>query len=57
MLQSLVIIIIILFNLGPMIFFLIFNKIGLQEHLSPNRRNGLFSMVEKIKSYAREMIE
>ncbi len=35
----------------------IFNKIGLQEHLSPNRRNGLFSMVEKIKSYAREMIE
>ena len=30
----------------------IFAKLGLQEHLSPSRRNGLFSMVEKIKSYA-----
>lgn len=30
----------------------IFEKLGLLEHLSPNRRNGLVSMVEKIKSYA-----
>lgn len=30
----------------------IFAKLGLQEHLSPGRRNGLFSMVEKIKYYA-----
>ncbi len=27
----------------------IFNDIGLSEHLSPNRRNGFFAMVEKIK--------
>ena len=30
----------------------IFAKLRLQEHLSPSRRNGLFSMVEKIKDYA-----
>lgn len=30
----------------------IFADIGLQEHLSPSRRNGLHSMVEKIKLYA-----
>ena len=30
----------------------IFAKLRLQEHLSPSRRNGLFSMVEKIKEYA-----
>lgn len=27
-----------------------FADIGLDKHLSPNRRNGFFSMVEKIKS-------
>ncbi len=27
-----------------------FSKIGLNTHLSPNRRNGFFSMVEKIKN-------
>lgn len=27
-----------------------FSEIGLDQHLSPNRRNGFFSMVEKIKS-------
>lgn len=26
-----------------------FNHMGLAEHLSPNRRNGFFAMVEKIK--------
>ncbi len=29
-----------------------FKDIGLHEHLSPNRRNGFFAMVEKIRSYA-----
>jgi len=28
------------------------NKIGLKEHLSPTRANGLVSMVKKIKLYA-----
>lgn len=28
-----------------------FKEIGLDQHLSPSRRNGFFSMVEKIKSY------
>lgn len=27
----------------------IFERLGLSEHLSPNRRNGFFAMVEKIK--------
>jgi len=31
-----------------------FRAIGLDQHLSPSRRNGLVSMVEKIKSYARK---
>ena len=30
----------------------IFAKLGLSEHLSPSRRNGLISMTEKIKYYA-----
>lgn len=30
----------------------IFAKLGLKEHLSPSRRNGLAAMVEKIKTYA-----
>lgn len=29
-----------------------FAALGLDQHLSPSRRNGLVSMVEKIKSYA-----
>ncbi len=28
----------------------IFTQIGLDKHLSPNRRNGFFAMVEKIKN-------
>ena len=28
------------------------NKIGLQEHLSPTRSNGLVSMIKQIKNYA-----
>ena len=31
----------------------IFAELGLEEHLSPNRRNGFFAMVEKIQGYAR----
>jgi len=27
-------------------------KIGLKEHLSPNRANGLYSMIKQIKYYA-----
>ena len=30
----------------------IFSDLGLSEHLSPNRRNGFFAMVEKIKSFS-----
>lgn len=30
----------------------IFAKLGLGEHLSPSRRNGMMSMVEKIRFYA-----
>ena len=29
-----------------------FAKLGLDQHLSPNRRNGFFAMVEKIRSLA-----
>ncbi len=32
----------------------LFSKIGLDQHLSPNRRNGLFSMVKRIRSEAIE---
>jgi cysteine desulfuration protein SufE len=28
-----------------------FGKLGLDQHLSPNRRNGFFSMVERVKSF------
>lgn len=28
----------------------IFNSLGLSDHLSPNRRNGFFAMVQRIKS-------
>jgi len=30
-------------------------KLGLDQHLSPNRRNGLFSMVSRIKELATEL--
>ena len=29
-----------------------FTEMGLDQNLSPNRRNGFFSMVERIKSFA-----
>ena len=31
----------------------VFTKMGLDQHLSPNRRNGFFAMVEKIKALAQ----
>ncbi len=33
----------------------IFDELGLHEHLSPSRRNGLGAMVEKIKFYAKTL--
>jgi cysteine desulfuration protein SufE len=30
----------------------IFTELGMEEHLSINRRNGFFAMVEKIQNYA-----
>lgn len=34
-----------------------FAKLGLEEHLSPSRRNGLLSMIEKIRFYASHLQE
>lgn len=31
----------------------IFSRLGLDSHLSPNRRNGFFSMVERINALAK----
>ena len=31
----------------------IFAKLGLEENLTPSRRNGMMSMIEKIKQYAQ----
>ena len=31
----------------------IFDRLGLGRHLTPNRRNGFFSMVERIKGVAK----
>lgn len=33
----------------------VFAEIGLQEHLSPSRRNGLEAMLEKIRYYAKNL--
>ncbi len=34
----------------------IFDKMGLKEHITPNRRNGMLSMVDKIKYYAKQSL-
>ena len=34
----------------------VFQQLGLAQHLSPNRRNGLFSMVKRIKTLALEQM-
>ena len=31
----------------------VFKQLGLEQHLSPNRRNGFYSMVQKIKELAK----
>jgi cysteine desulfuration protein SufE len=33
----------------------VFGELGLKEHLSPQRSNGFFSMVERIRSDARAL--
>ena len=30
-----------------------FARLGLDQHLSPNRRNGFFSMVERVQAFVR----
>jgi cysteine desulfuration protein SufE len=35
----------------------VFRELGLEQHLSPNRRNGFFSMVEQIRREARILSE
>ncbi len=37
--------------------FEVFSQIGLEEHLTPQRSNGLRSMIERIKSDARQALE
>lgn len=34
----------------------IFDRMGLREHITPNRRSGMLSMVDKIKFYAAQNI-
>ncbi len=34
----------------------VFNRIGLKEHLTPQRSNGLRSMVERIRTEARSAL-
>ncbi|MBO5039418.1 MAG: SufE family protein [Alphaproteobacteria bacterium] len=34
----------------------IFDKMGLKEHITPNRRSGMLSMVDKIKYYATQAL-
>ena len=34
----------------------IFDKMGLREHITPNRRSGMLSMVDKIKYYAKQAL-
>jgi len=33
---------------------LIFSKLGLDQHLSPNRRNGFYAMVERIRAFTAQ---
>ena len=35
----------------------LFGRLGLNEHLSPNRRNGFYSMVGVLKAMAQKMSE
>lgn len=35
----------------------IFSKLGLETHLSPNRRNGFFSMVERLQKESSSVVK
>lgn len=35
----------------------LFNKLGLDQHLSANRRNGLFAMVKRVRQLAAEHLK
>ncbi|MBR5154722.1 MAG: SufE family protein [Alphaproteobacteria bacterium] len=35
----------------------IFARMGLKEHITPNRRSGMLSMVDKIKYYAQQKLK
>lgn len=35
----------------------IFDKMNLREHITPNRRSGMLSMVDKIKYYAAQLLK
>lgn len=35
----------------------IFDKMGLREHITPNRRSGMLSMVDKIRYYATQVLK
>ena len=32
----------------------VFKRLNLEQHISPNRRNGFFAMVERMRRYAQE---
>lgn len=34
----------------------IFSRLGLEQHISMNRRNGFYAMVEKIKAFAAQSV-
>jgi cysteine desulfuration protein SufE len=33
----------------------VFKSLGLDQHISPNRRNGFYAMVERIRGFARHV--
>ncbi len=57
--RGLIAILSVIYNRQPSDFIVSFNieeffeKLGLGSHLSPNRRNGFFAMVERIKTLAK----
>jgi cysteine desulfuration protein SufE len=42
-------------GLIAILFATLFSELGLKEHLTPQRSNGFFSMVERIRGDAREL--
>jgi cysteine desulfuration protein SufE len=34
----------------------VFSRLGLDQHLSPTRKNGLFAMIERIRTLARGLV-